>query len=277
MAHRAEKAKGKLTSENLTTNLDTPRSVLAIGAHPDDIELNCGSTLAKWSAKGCEVHFLILTDGQRGSWDEKKERAGLVATRQQEQLAAYKVLCGLQDKLEDEEEVAKLVRTYVTFLSWPDGELEAGLRQRAEVCAVIRRTKPEIILGHDPWKRYRLHPDHRNAGFLTTDAEVAARDPLFFPEQRFAPHRPAKILLFESDVADHGEEISGFEDAKLSSLLQHESQLLSTMGIAASKSNTDEWAKAVQQFASSLHERHATSAKAFGLQKAEVFKVISDC
>ena len=47
----------------------------------------------------------------------------------------------------------------------------------------IRRLRPDVVLGHDPWKRYRLHPDHRHAGFLAVDGIVAARDPHFFPEQ----------------------------------------------------------------------------------------------
>ena len=49
------------------------------------------------------------------------------------------------------------------------------------VVAVIRRARPDVVLTHDPWKRYRLHPDHRAAGFLVLDAIVAARDPHFFP------------------------------------------------------------------------------------------------
>ena len=49
----------------------------------------------------------------------------------------------------------------------------------------IRRLRPDVVLGHDPWKRYRLHPDHRNAGWLTVDGVVAARDPHFYPEHDY--------------------------------------------------------------------------------------------
>ena len=89
-----------------------------------------------------------------------------------------------------------------------------------------------MVLGHDPWKRYRLHPDHRNAGFLVTDGIVAARDPLFFPELDALPHRPETLLLFEADEPDHLEDVTQFVDAKLAALLEHRSQLRSTMGIA---------------------------------------------
>ncbi len=91
-------------------------------------------------------------------------------------------------------------------------------------------------MGHDPWKRYRLHPDHRNAGFLVTDGIVAARDPLFFPELGDPPHRPTTLLLFEADEPDHLEDVTGFVEAKLAALLEHRSQLRSTMGIARRRS-----------------------------------------
>src|ERR1019366_18286 len=114
-------------------------------------------------------------------------------------------------------------------LDWPDGELEAGLRQRMQVAAWIRRLRPDVVLAHDPWKRYRLHPDHRSAGFLSIDAIVAARDPHFFPEIALAPHRPAELLLFEADEPDHYEDVARTFDTKIDSLLAHESQLESTM------------------------------------------------
>ena len=62
------------------------------------------------------------------------------------------------------------------------------------------------MLGHDPWRRYRLHPDHRAAGFLTLDALVAARDPHFFADLGLPPHRPDALLLFEADLPNHVED-----------------------------------------------------------------------
>ena len=91
--------------------------------------------------------------------------------------------------------------------------------------------RPEVLLGHDPWRRYRLHPDHRAAGFLTLDALVAARDPHFFPELGLAPHRPGALLLFEADLPNHVEDVGGFESRKIEALLCHRSQFESTMGI----------------------------------------------
>ena len=196
-------------------NLPTPARALAIAAHPDDVEFGCGGTLAKWSAAGCEIFHLICTDGSKGSWDPAEDVAQLVAMRQEEQRAAARVLGGGE----------------VVFLGWIDGELEAGLRQRWQVAYWIRRLRPDVVLGHDPWRRYRLHPDHRNAGLLATDGIVAARDPHFFPEQEIAPHRPTALLLWEADEIDHLEDITTTFDRKVAALLEHRSQFRSTMEI----------------------------------------------
>src|SRR5262249_56030595 len=106
----------------------------------------------------------------------------------------------------------------VTFLGEVDGELEVNLRLRSAVAEVIRRVRPDVVLGHDPWKRYRLHPDHRAAGFLVCDGVVAARDPFFFPEQGLAPHRPSTLLLWEADEPNHAEDVTATVDVKLAAL-----------------------------------------------------------
>ena len=200
----------------MSTDLPVPAVALAIGAHPDDVEFGAGATLAKWAAAGCVVHHLICTDGSKGSWDPEADVAELVVTRQAEQRAAAKALGATGE---------------CVFLGWPDGELDSGLRQRWEVAYWIRRLRPTVVLGHDPWKRYRLHPDHRHAGLLTVEGVVAARDPHFFPEQALPHHRPEALLLFEADEPDHAERVEGFVDAKLAALYAHESQLRSTMAI----------------------------------------------
>ena len=67
----------------------------------------------------------------------------------------------------------------VIFLDRVDGELENDVATRTEIVAAIRRLRPDVVLSHDPWKRYRLHPDHRVTGQLVCDAIVGARDPHF--------------------------------------------------------------------------------------------------
>ena len=230
----------------------TPRRALVVGAHPDDIEFGCGATIARWAAAGAEVHLLVLTDGSKGTWDPHDDLPALVARRRVEQKAAADALGAAG----------------VEFLDLVDGELEAGRAERAEVCGAIRRIAPDTLVGHDPWKRYRLHPDHRRAGELVVDGVVAARDPHFFPE-RGAPHRPERLLLFEADQPDHAEDASAGFDAKVAALLCHHSQWRSTMGIDEAAPDLE-----AQQAAFVERIRHdaAAAGAPFGLALAESFK-----
>jgi LmbE family N-acetylglucosaminyl deacetylase len=198
-----------------TTDPGVRARVLAIGAHPDDIEFGCGATLAKWARDGSHVELLVLTDGSKGTWDGGQDLDALVATRREEQRAA----------------AAALGAREVHFLDAVDGELEADAHRREQVCAVIRAVRPDVVLGHDPWKHYRLHPDHRRAGELVIDGIVAARDPHFFPATG-APHRPSLLLLFEAEEVDHVEHVTDADvRTKVEALLCHQSQWRSTMGI----------------------------------------------
>ncbi len=243
----------------MSLNLATPAVALAIGAHPDDVEFGCGATLAKWATAGCVVHHLICTDGSKGSWDPTTDTAELVVTRQAEQRAAARALGATGD---------------CVFLGWPDGELESGLRQRWEVAYWIRRLQPTVVLGHDPWKRYRLHPDHRHAGLLAVEGIVAARDPHFFPEQAIAHHRPDALLLFEADEPDHVEDVTGYADAKLAALHSHTSQLLSTMHIDHGASPAEADAQR-QAFDDRTRAKLATHGVREGVTEGEAFKLIS--
>jgi LmbE family N-acetylglucosaminyl deacetylase len=237
-------------------DLPTPSRALAIGAHPDDIEFGCGATLAKWASRGCEVSHLVCTDGSKGTWDPAQDPSELVVVRQREQRAAAAAVGARGD---------------VVFLGWTDGELESGLRQRWEVAYWIRRLRPNVVLGHDPWKRYRLHPDHRHAGHLAVEGVVAARDPLFFPEQQLEPHRPTVLLLFEADEPDHVEEVDGFADAKLAALFAHESQFRSTMAIEVGDGGSQR-----QAFVDRITRRLAEHGALAGVGAGEAFKALLD-
>ena len=248
-------------STPVSSDLATPRRALAIGAHPDDIEFGCGATLAKWADAGCEVHLLVLTDGSKGTWDANANISDLITTRQREQRAAAR----------------ELGASEVHFLGHVDGELDSSLHERAQVCEVIRRTRPDVVLGHDPWKQYRLHPDHRHAGLLTIEGIVAARDPFFFQDQGLDRHRPTALLLFEAEVVDHIESVDTHLDRKIQALLAHESQWISTHGINGDANATR--AHDIEIFGAALHDeartaaaRHAPGACEYG----EAFKRITD-
>jgi LmbE family N-acetylglucosaminyl deacetylase len=234
-------------------DLETPDVALAIGAHPDDIEFGCGGTLAKWAAAGCIVHHLVLTDGSKGTWNPDADIDALVALRREEQREAARRLGA---------------RGEVVFFDQIDGDLEESRPLRSRLAREIRRLKPTVILGHDPWKRYRLHPDHRAAGFLTCDAIVAARDPHFFREHAIAHHRPSHLLLWEADTPDHAEDIGSTVEVKIHALLAHASQFESTMK-AVDPSELEAFSQRVRKRISELGSRVERPG-------AEVFKRISD-
>ena len=230
-----------------------PTRALAIGAHPDDIEFGSGGTLAKWAAAGTDVHFLILTDGSKGTWNVEGNQEALVTTRAQEARAA----------------AIALARGTVHFGEFVDGELESDRTGRELVCATIRAIRPQVVLGHDPWQRYRLHPDHRHAGWLTVDGIVAARDPHFFPGIGGEHFRPDSLLLFEADEPNHHEPIDGWIDTKVKALLCHQSQWPSTMSIDRDAADVD---TQIDAFRARLV---ATARRAASNELVEPFRLIT--
>jgi len=197
----------------------------------------------------------VLTDGSKGTWDAQADTVALTATRQREQREAARRLAGSN-------------AGEVVFLGKVDGELDSGLDVRGEVARVIRVLRPSVVLGHDPWKRYRLHPDHRHAGLLACEGIVAARDPHFFKEHGLAHHRPDLLLLWEADEPDHAEDVTDHIDTKLHALEAHESQFESTMKAVDLAQ--------VEAFRQRIRTRLAGLGAPHGMGAAELFKRIGD-
>ncbi len=243
---------GRITS----VDLPVPARALAIVAHPDDAEFRCGATLAKWAAAGCVINHLVLTDGSRGTWDANADTEALAEQRRGEQMEAARAL-GSTGK--------------VVMLGHTDGELQPTLHVRDQVAYWIRSLTPDVILAHDPWKRYRLHPDHRNAGWLALDGIVAARDPHFFRHHDVEPHRPGSVLLFEAQELDHVEDVSGHLDAKIAALLAHRSQYRTTHGIDPGDDGTQ-----VAAFRQKIESRAAAIGGCAGVTAGEAFHLLAD-
>jgi LmbE family N-acetylglucosaminyl deacetylase len=196
--------------------------------------------------------MLIVTDGSKGTWDENLEAERLIQIREEEQRQSAEVLGA---------------RGEIVHLGYVDGELEYSMELRRQICSWIRKLRPNIVLGHDPWRRYMLHPDHRVAGFGAIDGVVAARDHLFFPDLG-DKHRPDAILLWGADQPDYWEDISARFDQKIEALLCHSSQTITSMSDAnAGQSGREAFERRMLEWA-------ASQGSAVGLPFAESFKLL---
>ena len=146
--------------------------VLAVFAHPDDMEICAGGLLAGWAAAGREVHLLVLTNGDRGSDDPTLSRAALAATRLQETEAAAALLGFVSARV----------------LSTHDGELQNTPSVREAVVRRVREVRAETVVSCDPTSvffenRYYNHSDHRMAGWVALDSVFpGSGNPHFFSE-----------------------------------------------------------------------------------------------
>ncbi len=180
-------------------------------AHPDDPEITCGGTVARWCSEGKEVRYLLLTSGDKGTKDLELSPHQLAQAREEEQQKAAHIL-GV---------------SRVSFLRHKDGELENNLSLRGEIALIIREFKPEIVVTHDPWRHYQLQPDHRACGFATCDAVVAARDHLFLPaflNLNLSAHTPFEIYFALPQEPDLIVDITDFLERKLQALAEHHTQ-----------------------------------------------------
>ena len=134
---------------------------------------------------------------------------------------------------------------------------------------MIRTVRPQVVLGHDPWKRYRLHPDHRAAGILVCDAIVAARDPHFFREHGLAHHRPDALLLWEADEPDHVEDVTSAPSTPSSPRCW-------PTRASSSRRCTPPPTSELDAFRERIRTRLAGLGAPYALAAAEVFKLISD-
>ncbi len=149
-----------------------PERALAVYAHPDDPDVSCGGTLARWAGAGSEVHVLICTNGDKGTTDRATDPDALARRRVGEAAEAAKLL-GI---------------TGQHFLGYQDGELVDDTALRATLVGWVRTLRPVTVLGPDPTavffgEDYFNHRDHRTTGFALLDAlSPAAALPHYFPE-----------------------------------------------------------------------------------------------
>ncbi len=198
--------------------MQTKKVVLAVGAHPDDIDIGCSGTILKLIKQGYTAYYLVLTDGSKGSENPHLTNQELTKLRHGEQENAAKIL-GVKK---------------VFFFDFLDGELENTPELRKQIVKLIRQIKPTTVMCWDPTlvydaeRQFINHPDHRNAGQATLDAVFPyARNTRSFPEllsEGLEPHVVEEVLMVNFTHMNHFIDITEFIELKMRSIGCHISQ-----------------------------------------------------
>ena len=173
--------------------------ILAVGAHPDDVELGCGGTLALLARQGRSVGILDLTRGEAGTRGTPETRAAEAA-----------------------ESARILGARFRDGLDLGDGNLRTDRAAELEVIDVIRRRRPRLVFAPLPNDR---HPDHVRAGRLVADA--AFYSGLRSLETGRPPHRPQQVVFFPSTFLAEPTflvDVTAFLETKLAAVRAFRSQ-----------------------------------------------------
>ncbi len=182
-----------------SAGIDRPLDILAIAAHPDDVEQTCGGTLIRMAEAGYRTGVLDLTAGDMGS-------RGTPEIRLKESDAAR---CRMQ-------------LAWRGNLRWPDARLENTVSARMSLAAEIRNLRPRVVIL--PYWEAR-HPDHYRAGEIGFEACFLAG--LRKLDEATEPHRPHKIIyssLYANVTPSFVVDISAQFERRMQALFAYQSQ-----------------------------------------------------
>jgi LmbE family N-acetylglucosaminyl deacetylase len=222
-----------------------PTRAVAVYAHPDDPEVSCGGTLARWAAAGAEVHVVVCGAGDKGSSDPTVD-PGKLAHRRAAEVAAAGAVLGLAGH---------------HLLGIPDGEIENTVELRERLVRLLRELRPDAVVCPDPTAvffgdRYYNHHDHRITGWATLDAAAPmAGSPHYFPGLGDV-HAVPRVLMSGTLEPNVWVDITATLEKKVDALLCHRSQL----------PTTDDW------FRTFLRERAEEGGRVAGVRYAEGFR-----
>ena len=233
---------------------DQVERILIVTAHPDDVDFGTSASVATWTAKGIDVTYCIVTDGDAGGFDPAVPRSEIPRIRREEQTAAAKV-CGVDD---------------VRFLGYKDGELTVTHELRRDISRVIRQVKPQRMVIQSPernWERiYASHPDHLAAGDAAIQAVYPdARNPYAHPsllrDEKLEAWTVGEVWIGGGPAPNHYVDVTDTIDYKLAALAAHESQTAH-----------------MEDLEGMIRSWHALNAERMGLPEgrlAEIFQVVN--
>ena len=184
---------------------------LAVVAHPDDMEYGAASAVARWTAQGKDVRYLLVTRGEAGFADRPPEE--VAPMREVEHRASCDAV-GVSE---------------LEFLNEPDGLVIADLALRRRLAYAIRQHRPDVLLSINYRESFGglrwNHADHRAVGIALLDAARDAANPWIFPELGAACD-PVEFVAFSgSPEPTHAVDVTGHLDAGIRSLQAHASYL----------------------------------------------------
>lgn len=224
------------------------KTILLIGAHPDD-DAGRHGTLAMLQDHGNEVHILLMTSGNVGTYDKNMTRTKLAKIRRQEQLAAMSEL-GIPE-------------SNYHNLGYTDGMLEFADKKEVvrRLVKHIREIKPDVLIAFEPgWGYQKWHKsDHRAAAYLAVDAARAAEWFLVFPEQieqdGLEAHSINEYMFWGSEGSNTTVDISDYVENKVMSRSRHVSQFTSMRDNYISSNLEDLPEGEAEEFMKRLRER----------------------
>jgi LmbE family N-acetylglucosaminyl deacetylase len=184
---------------------------MAVVAHPDDLEYGSASAVARWTAQGKHIVYVLVTRGEAGIDGMDPKRAGPARS-------------------DEERESARAVGvTEVEFLDHRDGMVEYGLTLRRDIARAIRRHRPEVLVSLNPhltWGGTAWNSaDHRAVGAAVVDGARDAANRWVFRElleERLEPWIGAKFVLFNgSPEPTHAVDVTAYIDLGIASLKCH--------------------------------------------------------
>ena len=229
------------------------KRILVVMAHPDDCDFGAAGTIAQWTAKGIEVSYCIITNGDQGGEESGLSLEEMPAVRQREQREAGRIL-GVTD---------------IRFLNYRDGSLFPSLELRKDIVREIRRSRPDRMLIQSPERNFERifasHPDHLAAGETALQAVYPdSRNPFAFTDllaDGFQPYRVREVWMTGTPTANHFVDVTDTFDKKIAALHAHASQT----------AHNKEMATMVRAWG----ERNAASQGLAEGRLAEIFRVIN--
>ena len=181
-------------------------NILAVGAHPDDLEICCAGTLAKYAAMGHKIGMAVMTDGATGS--STIPASELVQLREKEARAS-----------------AAVIGAKFYWLGFPDGKLEYNVETRMKLNSVVRDFRPELIITHNPEDYIS---DHRITSKHVVDVGLWAHVGPLIPDEKGLDAVPSVAFMDPLNgvgfIPERYIDISQYIDTKKKMLMCHRTQ-----------------------------------------------------